>query len=177
MIFSKEFDKALWLILYGDKRNREKIEDFVRSIPCVLYKDIHKCLVKFYEYQRKNVSIFDRDEDIRRECVVADSFGIYTYYFVVNFVVGTLSVGRIIDRDRDFEITLFYNNDSKKSGNVDERMLGSVYSSNFGNISYVLLNNLFGTVIESSSDKRFKRIRRVDKEMVINDVNISKYSL
>lgn len=41
MLFNQGYDNSLWLILSGDKKNRDLILDFIKSIPQKLYEEIN----------------------------------------------------------------------------------------------------------------------------------------
>lgn len=49
MIFDENYDRALWLLLAGDKNNREKIAECIKKIPGELYYQIHLLIEKSYE--------------------------------------------------------------------------------------------------------------------------------
>ena len=50
MIFDNDYDKALWLMLKADKKNRKMIAEFIRSIPSGLYEQIRKSISIYKEY-------------------------------------------------------------------------------------------------------------------------------
>ena len=94
MIFNKELDKGLFLILKNDKKNRKEIVNLIKNLPEDLYKDILKELdnapadTEFangkYICKVKNSSImisnYDRKEDINMELLVSpnDDIGYFS---------------------------------------------------------------------------------------------------
>ena len=63
MIFNKEFDKPLWLILNGDNRNKELILDFIDSIPAPLYQQLLDAFLVYKEQMElDNIYILDRED-------------------------------------------------------------------------------------------------------------------
>ena len=49
MVFSDEYDRALWLVLVGDKSNREEIANLVTSIPDEIYQQIYTQLGDYFK--------------------------------------------------------------------------------------------------------------------------------
>lgn len=52
MIFSEEYDAALWYILKADKKNRKKLVDFIKGLPSELVSDIKKTIEEMKEYSK-----------------------------------------------------------------------------------------------------------------------------
>lgn len=57
MIFNSEFDKSLWLMFKGDIKNRKKIIEFIKSIPCELILAIRDSLIEYDKYKMDNIGI------------------------------------------------------------------------------------------------------------------------
>lgn len=62
MVFGCDYDKSLWLILAGDRRNREKIAELVSNIPNEIFERIHQELEKYNNCDEKK---FNSDEWIK----------------------------------------------------------------------------------------------------------------
>jgi len=54
MIFGKNYDKTLKLLVDGDNKNRDKIIDFIRSIPNEFLERIQKTIVEYDNYKLNN---------------------------------------------------------------------------------------------------------------------------
>ena len=90
MIFNKEFDKTLKLILEGDKNNKDIIIDFISSIPDSLYQQINNSLLKFNKIREENVYLLDM-EDIDGEFIVNNKI---KYYYILDMIFNCLTIGK-----------------------------------------------------------------------------------
>lgn len=63
MVFSKDYDKTLWLILYADKNNRYDIANFIRIIPKELIERIRNVLMNGDILDKIEFSKAIRDDD------------------------------------------------------------------------------------------------------------------
>lgn len=63
MVFSKDYDKTLWLILYADKNNRYDIANFIRIIPKDLIERIRNVLMNGNISDKIEFSKAIRDDD------------------------------------------------------------------------------------------------------------------
>ena len=52
MLFDKNFDKSLWLLIKGDRRNRGKIVDFVKSLSNEFIVMIQEGLLEYEKYKK-----------------------------------------------------------------------------------------------------------------------------
>lgn len=55
MIFDYCYDKALWLLVAGNKKDREKICDFIKYIPDDIYLKIQKAISDYYSGNLENI--------------------------------------------------------------------------------------------------------------------------
>ena len=63
MVFSKDYDKTLWIILYADKNNRYDIANFIRIIPKDLIERIRNVLMNGNISDKIEFSKAIRDDD------------------------------------------------------------------------------------------------------------------
>jgi len=107
MIFNREFDKTLKLILNGDKNNKDIIIDFISSIPDSLYQQIKSSLLKFDKIREENVYLLDM-EDIDGEFIVNNKI---KYYFVLDMIFNCLTIGKTYlingNESKELEIKLY----------------------------------------------------------------------
>lgn len=173
MIFNKEFDKPLWLILNGDSKNKKLILDFIDMIPAPLYQQL---LDAFVEYKKQidldNMYILDR-EDVTGEF----SVGNVKYYFILDMVFNCLIVGRQMlvngEYKKDFEMSLFSDSTYNKLEVFNNQYLGSIDGSLIENkINYELINTFVGTLIIKKENNCLSKYKRVNTDMYYSDMNI-----
>ena len=173
MIFNKEFDKTIWLILNGDSKNKKIILDFIDSIPAPIYQQL---LDAFVEYRKQidlnNMYILDR-EDITGEF----SFGNVRYYFILDMVFNCLIIGRQIlvngEYNKDFELSLFSDSSYNKLEVFNNQYLGSIDGSLIENkVNYELVNTFVGTMIMKKEDTCVSKYKRINTDMYYSDANI-----
>jgi len=76
MIFDENFDRALWLLVASNKKDSEKICEFINFIPDYIYNDIQKKLTEYYDCSKKV-----KKNIIYDGCLVGNDG--YEYYIVV----------------------------------------------------------------------------------------------
>lgn len=105
MIFGESYDRALWLMLKGDKKNRKRINDLISSIPYELYIEIKNKMGIVDENRKKNVFLIN-EEYFHNSYVKEDKL----YFYRINPYNYGLSLGYSVlnnsNYDREFEITL-----------------------------------------------------------------------
>ena len=164
MIFNKEFDKTLKLILDGDKNNKEIIIDFIRLIPGSLYGRIKSSLMNFDKIKKENTYLLDM-EDIEGEFIVNNKI---KYYFILDTILNCLTIGKnyLIDGYESMEFELKLYSDGSDTLSFGEQYLGSLYKS-FDNdkVDYELVNSVFGLMFVSKNRhlvSSYKKIYRVE---------------
>lgn len=172
MIFNKEFDKSLLLILNGDNKNKKLILNFIDSIPITLYK---KMLDGFVEYKKQkeidNIYMLEKEE-IKSEMVIDN----IKYYFVIDLIFNCLIVGRSSlkngEYNKDFELALFSDSSYNKLEVFDNQFLGSIDGTLIDNrINYDLVNTFLGVMIVKRENNSLSRYKRIDINKFIDDMN------
>lgn len=161
MIFDKEFDKVLCLILQGDKENRDKILEVIDSIPIDLYCQIKNALLKYHDYEDKNVDIHDRETFCLTGEYMTDKQ--VKYSFSIDMLLHSLN----ISRDKDFTITLYKEaivNDAEKN---EEQVLGGLKLGK-DKIDYIMRNVIFAKRVITYSNGMFSRMKKIDVQNVSN---------
>lgn len=128
MIFDKDYDKALWMMLKVDKRNRERIAGFIRSIPDTLIREIQESFFKV-QAKRENYNLFN-DMSSTNFSGQYESHDKILYWFNISMDFNSLDMGYSIfngiNYEKAFEITLISNKDLNLLENFDEEWLGSI---------------------------------------------------
>lgn len=133
MIISEIYDKSLWLVTHGDKKNRNVIIDFINSIPDSLYDKIRDSVVLINKYRCGDISCKDMDYNKLHDSVVTPDDLMYWYYIdPYNYGV-TLGYAICNDYDDMFALTLypFYEEDIRNSKKKYTDIIGS-----FKNMEY-----------------------------------------
>ena len=175
MIFNKEFDKTLKLILDGDKNNKEIIIDFIRLIPDSLYGGIKSSLMNFDKIKKENTYLLDM-EDIEGEFIVNNKI---KYYFILDTIFNCLTIGKnyLIDgyESKEFELKLY--SDGSDTLSFGEQYLGSLYKSYANDkVDYELVNSVFGLMFVSKNRhlvSSYKKVHRVENKHKL--VRVRKY--
>ena len=130
MIFNSEFDRALWLMVKGDIKNRRKIIDFIKSIPSELILSIRNSLLEYDKYKIENEGISHEDREYR--CFnkqIYNSIG-ELYSFNIDIRSDILSITKSI-----YIMGAYYKSFSLELVNMDRSIeLSKVIE--IGNISY-----------------------------------------
>ena len=172
MIFNKEFDKSLLLILNGDNKNKKLILDFIDSIPLSLYQEM---LEGFVEYKKQmeidNIYMLDR-QDVKGEVLVDN----VKYYFVIDMIFNCLIVGRSSFKNgeytKDIELTLFSDSSYNRLEVFNNQFLGSIDGDLIDNrVNYDLINTILGIMIVKRENNCLTKYKRIDIENVLNDMN------
>lgn len=175
MIFNKEFDKSLWLILKGDNDKKRMVLDLISSIPAPLYQQIVDALVKFCEVREKdNIYILDR-EDINGEFLLNEN---YKYYFTLDMVLSCLIVGKKVllrgEYQKIFELTLFSDASYNKVENFGEQYLGSIYQPYLNSaVNYELISTLLGMMVVTRKPDCLPMYKKVNINTIPNDITIN----
>ena len=173
MIFNKEFDKPLWLILNGDNINKELILDFIDSIPASLYQQLLDAFLVYKEQMElDDIYILDR-EDITGDFSVDNM----KYYFIIDMIFNCLIVGRESlyngEYVKDFELCLFSDSLYNRLEVINNQYLGSIDGFVTGNkINYELINTFFGTMIVKKENNCLVKYKRINTDLFLNDIGI-----
>ena len=142
MIFGKYYDKSLWVMSCGKKK--EDIIKFVESIPEELIRQIQKSLILYQYYAERHKDVPEGISiNFSGEVVVPGDMG---YWYSIDKTTGALDLGEYIKDDKDkydtFQMTLYplkrkqYN--SMES--FDEHFIGDV--------SYNYINQIYDEDLE-----------------------------
>ena len=105
MIINETYDRSLWLMLCGDKVNREKITSFLKLVPREFYTMLRISL-GFYVSREMNFSI-NKDDEFYKSFFNGEviTSGDMRYWYVIEPRTGVLSLGEnIIDEDEEYEL-------------------------------------------------------------------------
>lgn len=137
MIFGKYYDKSLWVMSYGKKK--EDIIKFVESIPDGLIRQIQKSLILYQHYILRQKEIPEGISIILSGEVVTP--GDIAYWYSIDKKTGALDLGEYIKDGNDkydtFQMTLYPLKRKQYNGmeSFDEHFIGDV-SYNYTNQVY-----------------------------------------
>lgn len=177
MIFNKEFDKSLWLILKGDKDKEKVVLDLISSIPAPLYQQMLDAFHKYREVMELEDSyILDR-EDINGEFLVNN----IKYYFTLDMVLCCLTIGKkvkVYDKCyKIFEINLFSNTSYNKVENLSDQYLGSIYQPYLDiTTNYEYINTFLGMMVVTRRTNYLPMYRKINVRMIPDDITINQFS-
>lgn len=163
MIFNKEFDKTLKLILNGDKNNKDIIIDFISSIPDSLYQQIKSSLLNFDKIREENVYLLDM-EDIDGEFIVNNKI---KYYFILDMIFNCLIIGKtyLINGDESKELEIKLYSDGTDTLSFGEKYLGSLYKSvDNDRVDYELVNSIFGLMFVSKNSRLLSNYKKINRK-------------
>ena len=168
MVFNKDYDMSLWLILSGNKKTRKMVADFIRDIPEELYQKIHKSLVMYEVYDSDAKDIFLGDSDLLylQENVIECEDKLYWY--CIDMITGTLQIRKTFVIDGDLMNTIKFilypikkvdYENLKNSENISLGILFDTFIAIDSNdiscsysISFDLVKKLFGRLAVDSFD-------------------------
>jgi len=171
MIFNKEFDKSLWLILNGDSKNKQLILDFIDMIPAPIYQQLLDAFVVYKkQIELDNIYVLDR-EDITGEF----SVGNIRYYFILDMILNCLILGRQIlvigEYKKDFEMSLFSDSSYNKLEVFNNQYLGSIDGCLIENkINYELVNTFVGTMVLKKENNCLSKYKKININSFCNDM-------
>lgn len=145
MIFDKNLDKALWLLLSADRKNSEKVVNFINIIPEELKEQIQEKIKIYNEYKmngNKNFSFLCGDCEIDNKLL---------FWFEIDTYFGELEMGYMesncgIYKDV-FKMTLLLDENLSLIDNFGKK--------NIGRIEYDIHTNKIdnvGSIVESSEN-------------------------
>lgn len=132
MIFNEDYDRSLWLILSGNKNNRERIANFIKEIPEELYKQIRKSLLRYREYLNKNRGILVCDREPIEFSGEFETAGDMLYWYSIDAVTGELEIGKGIKVEKEvldvFQLTLYplTKRQYRKMTTLNDYLLGEI---------------------------------------------------
>ena len=155
MIFGKDYDKSLYLILKNNIRNKELMNDFLGLIPYEFIIKIKNDIVCYENSEIINKN--SRLNNFNSEVYTSDGY-LYSYY--IDTDSGLLSISRSVYQYgvyyKEFELKLF------KCENIDNYSV-----KNIGSISYWFNNNGNSyTVDYSVNEYEFKIVKVPFKNML-----------
>lgn len=162
MIFNKDFDRTLWLILSGDDVNREKLTYFLEILP----KEMYDIIIKFIE---QNSNLCHRGHSkgvIYRTMTFSDDSG-YNYFFKYGIMFGNLEISFYrhnegMNISESFELTL------SATGENDIKNIRLYGNIPIGKFSYSI-DRLYYKMDSSIQDRQ-----QIDNEYFIYGDNASK---
>ena len=185
MIFNKELDESLRLILENDGSRSLRISNFIKSIPVELFEQIYLQLDKYREYEENGIDIFDREDFcLRGECVSETS---RKYTFIIDMIENSITISRYmplmknemcdVDFMKTIEITLYADSRYNNMEIFGERRLGR-YSDKLRNIdtSYELVDTIFGRRIRYNGDIGFKKYQKINNSCSNKDLQFDNLS-
>lgn len=187
MIFDKNYDKSLWLILMNDKDNREEIIKFIKNIPKELYVKLNAALKKYYEFESSAKGDSISDFILCGE-VVDSNQDIYSFY--INPKDGVLNLAKhvlnkfqyyycsvelfLVPYGLDENLEIF---NKQLIGKIwcatDERKFIETYSvADYDYIKYEFINMFCGNALIVCSSNTKKRIRKINRREMKDDYNL-----
>lgn len=189
MIFDKDFDRTLWMILSADKKNRNRITEFIRSIPSELYQKIQKSISVYKEYESSERF----DSGYLDETLLSGNYETHDrilYWYELDDDFGSLELGYSVYNgekyEEAFELTLEpYNNkieyfEDECIGNLDYDITESGYTSTCNEIEYNMVKTPFGifvvSMLEDKNDKEKLGINRVNLRNMPDEMFMTDFS-
>lgn len=187
MIFDKNYDKSLWLILMSDKDNREEIIKFIKNIPKELYVKLNTALKKYYEFESNVKGDSIRDFILCGE-VVDDKQDIYSFY--IEPKDGTLNLAKHVLNNFQYyycSVELFlvpYGLDENLEifnkqliGKIwcatDKQKFIETYSiADYDYIKYEFINMFCDNALIVCSSNAKKRTRKINRREIKDDYNL-----
>ena len=100
MLFKKEYDNSLWLILSSGKFDSEYCEDFIKGIPGYLFSLMYQSFVWYQTYKKNPDKGFTGlDEILNRKIKNEDGL---IYWYSINPQTGELEIGETLDTGEDY---------------------------------------------------------------------------
>ena len=152
MIFN-EFDNALWLILKNDRKNRKKILEFIKTIPCNFIIDIQNSIDEYNQYMINNEG--KDDDDINKRTFSGEIYSVdgYFYSYHIDTDSNVLYIGRSSYENgryyNDFRLSLaMIDSKVEKLGNKN---IGGILSSSLFeerlSVNYSVFNTRVGVLM------------------------------
>lgn len=182
MIFNKDYDMSLWLILSGDKEKRRMMASFIKELPEELLKSVREALKEFGDIDKQ---VFMGDTDITRD---------KSYWYCIDKDTETLEVGRsfvvseceienlhfilyparkeefeMISRDSGIMLGIFYDYF------VGRYPDGEMYTIDFDLESYDLVKSSFNNFLVKSGDmlsRNRKKFTSVKINMELDNLSV-----
>ena len=178
MLFDKNFDKTLWLLIKDDRRNREKIVDFIKSIPNEFMLMIQEGLFEYekYKIENKDIPLNEREYKCFNNQMYTNygelfSFNIDSKKDILSITKSIYIMGAYY---RNFSIELKNLTDDKGKSRIGN--IGNVYYSidgigNVRKINYDIMNIGATNLLVSYSNNGIHRLCGLvdlDKDFEIN---------
>ena len=186
MIFDRNYDNILWLLIDGDKNNRDIIINFIKSIPSELLIKIQEAILEYnnYKLDKENKDYVGFNGDMYDKNGNLYSFNIDDDSDVLRLSRSTYNYGKYYN---DFDLVLSSYNDIDQLSGYSKVILGylsynykhviydnSVCLGDCTTINYDLVKLPFGSIVVSfNEDLLFKRrIGVVDTDNLNKDYTI-----
>lgn len=190
MIFGKNYDSSLWLILVSDKDNREEIIKFIKDIPKELYVKLMDSMIKYQEIINVDGEFKGRKALLCGE-FVDDKMDLYSFY--INLDDGMLSLCRsVLNKYQryyiDIEVSLIPCKLDDNLGFLDGKLIGEIifalderknsftfdlkdYSYN----EYECMKIPFGNALVFCKSDTKRRVRRINRKNMKDDYNLTDF--
>lgn len=171
MIFNKNYDRSLWLMLSGDEVNRSKIAEVITNIPYELYEQIRKLIENYNIGITEPKEIYYEKDNMK---------------YSVNISNGELSINIVkSDKTQNETIKLFIfpveeDEISKMEMHTGKHLGGFSYTLTAGNIfaiggeleEYDIEKTIFGTCVKVYANNKVKAVntRKVDESRMPDDM-------
>lgn len=133
MIFNKEYDMSLLMMLASNNKSRRKIAEFIKEYPEDLIYRIHHSLEKYNDYLNENLLIMDMElTDFNGSVILDDNV---SYWYCVDVFNGALELGRTSNMGEgksdvfQLSLSMFNRDDYESNKYFQEMYLGTVTSS------------------------------------------------
>lgn len=171
-MFHIDYDKTLSLILEGDKFNRDKIKDFLESIPKEIQIQIKDAIDKWCYYEDNGVVLTKRNEFcFFGEYTMEDN---YRYWFELDMLLNSLTIKKSMylkDSYEDLlELSLCAPSTYMRVENNGYQHLGH-FMYGYGikeTINYDLVDTFLGLMVTIRSKNNFSRFKIVNMDNLDN---------
>lgn len=145
MIFSREYDKSLWLLLISDESKKDDVAGFVSEISQVLGDEIKSAIKEHEDYVASNCMVSSEDIEIMYfKGEVETSDGVLYWYDLIS-PTGVLYLGREVKVDE------YYNQDLQicleEKATFNHRHSKNFRKTEVGAITYGFKEELIGDEI------------------------------
>ena len=183
MIIDKEYDKFLWIILKVDKKNRQRIIEFIKSVPKPIFDGLEKSIEMYRKYEQDDMIFLDE----MNLTGLYETHNRLLYWYEIEKDFGTLEIGYSVFTGKKYEdaFSLSLELDSILSEDNYEECIGSIrYDiSEEGNTTIcneVEYNLIDGRIVVSSldgrNDKHRIRLNFINLDNIPEEIFITDYT-
>lgn len=188
MIFDREFDESLWLIVKNDRKNRMKVLEFIKSIPYEFILKIQNVLIEYNVYKLENEGVPFSDRKYR--CF---NGGLYVsngdlYSFNVDIQNDSLFISRSTRRyARQFsDFSILLSSYKEDVNNYETQEIGKIFYdfhdkvSSPNDISFEMGDSIvyssvkvpFGNLLFSNTNNGIIKFCGLDRDSIPADYNL-----